>query len=76
MLLGLVATNENAQVHLLGLASAAKARGWQCRWYPQMCWIWPFANIAGLSTVVARRRLVWSWQANSRTQNWPTYATK
>jgi hypothetical protein len=31
MLLGLVATNENAQVHLLGLASAAKARGWQCR---------------------------------------------
>ena len=31
MLLGIVATNENAKDHLVGLASAAKARGWQCR---------------------------------------------
>lgn len=31
LLLGIVATNESAEVHLLGLASAANARGWQCR---------------------------------------------
>lgn len=31
MLLGIVATNESAENHLVGLASAASARGWQCR---------------------------------------------
>ena len=31
MLLGLVAANETGERHLLGLASAASARGWQCR---------------------------------------------
>lgn len=31
MLLGIVATNESAEDHLVGLASAAIARGWQCR---------------------------------------------
>ena len=31
MLLGLVAANEAGERHLLGLASAAMARGWQCR---------------------------------------------
>jgi len=31
MLLGLVAANETSEKHLLGLASAATARGWQCR---------------------------------------------
>ncbi len=31
MLLGIVATNESAEDHLLGLASAARARGWRCR---------------------------------------------
>lgn len=31
MLLGIVATNESAADHLVGLASAASARGWQCR---------------------------------------------
>lgn len=31
MLLGIVATNESAVDHLLGLANAASARGWQCR---------------------------------------------
>jgi hypothetical protein len=31
LLLGLVATNEFAEDHLLGLASAATARGWRCR---------------------------------------------
>lgn len=31
MLLGLVATNESAETHLIGLATAARARGWQCR---------------------------------------------
>lgn len=31
MLLGIVATNESAEGHLVGLAHAASARGWQCR---------------------------------------------
>lgn len=31
MLLGLVTANEGGEKHLLGLASAASARGWQCR---------------------------------------------
>lgn len=31
MLLGLVTANEAGERHLLGLASAAMARGWQCR---------------------------------------------
>lgn len=31
MLLGIVATTESAEEHLVGLASAASARGWQCR---------------------------------------------
>ena len=31
MLLGIVATNESAEDHLVGLAHAASARGWQCR---------------------------------------------
>jgi hypothetical protein len=31
VLLGIVATNESAEDHLVGLASAARARGWQCR---------------------------------------------
>lgn len=31
MLFGIVATNESATDHLLGLARAASARGWQCR---------------------------------------------
>ena len=31
MLLGLVTVNEASERHLLGLASAAVARGWQCR---------------------------------------------
>jgi len=31
MLLGLVTANETGERHLLGLASAAVARGWQCR---------------------------------------------
>ncbi len=31
MLLGIVATNESAENHLLGLAYAAMARGWPCR---------------------------------------------
>ncbi len=31
MLLGIVATNESAEEHLVGLASAAIARGWKCR---------------------------------------------
>jgi len=29
--LGIVASNESAIEHLLGLATAARARGWQCR---------------------------------------------
>lgn len=31
MYLGIVATNESAEDHLVGLAYAAVARGWQCR---------------------------------------------
>lgn len=31
MLFGIVATNESAEDHLVGLAHAASARGWQCR---------------------------------------------
>lgn len=31
MLLGIVATNESAEDHLVGLASAARKRGWRCR---------------------------------------------
>lgn len=31
MLLGIVATNETAEDHLIGLVTAASARGWQCR---------------------------------------------
>ncbi|TRZ96626.1 MAG: hypothetical protein D4R84_06705 [Rhodocyclaceae bacterium] len=31
MLLGLVTANETGEKHLIGLASAAAARGWQCR---------------------------------------------
>lgn len=31
MLLGIVASNESAKHHLVGLAHAASARGWQCR---------------------------------------------
>lgn len=31
MLLGIVATNESAEDHLVGLAHAASARGWKCR---------------------------------------------
>lgn len=31
MKLGLVASNENAESHLIGLARAAAARGWTCR---------------------------------------------
>ncbi|MFA6310491.1 MAG: hypothetical protein WCV99_15300 [Sterolibacterium sp.] len=31
MLLGLVTANEACEDHLVGLASAAAARGWQCR---------------------------------------------
>jgi hypothetical protein len=31
VLLGIVATNESAENHLVGLANAASARGWECR---------------------------------------------
>lgn len=31
MLLGLVSANESSEAHLVGLASAARARGWHCR---------------------------------------------
>ena len=31
MLLGIVASNESAEEHLVGLARAACARGWRCR---------------------------------------------
>jgi peroxiredoxin family protein len=31
MYLGIVATNESAEDHVVGLAYAAVARGWQCR---------------------------------------------
>jgi len=31
MYLGIVATNESSEDHVLGLAHAAVARGWQCR---------------------------------------------
>ena len=31
MLLGLVAASDGSERHLVGLASAAAARGWQCR---------------------------------------------
>ena len=31
MLLGIVATNEAAEAHVVGLVSAARTRGWQCR---------------------------------------------
>lgn len=30
MLLGIVATNDSTEDHLVGLASTARARGWQC----------------------------------------------
>lgn len=31
MLLGIVATNESAEDHMVGLARAANTRGWKCR---------------------------------------------